>query len=134
MPTTITALKYGSSKTIAANFDDAVARVKQALQEQGFGVQAEIDISKALKEKLGVEVPRQLILGACNPQLAYQALQAEPEVSLLLPCNVTVSQKLGAVEVAVIDAGRLMEFVGNPALRPLAQEANRRLQAALEKV
>ena len=134
MPTAITALKYGSSRTVAASFDDAVARVKQALQEQGFGVQAEIDISKALKEKLGVEVPRQLILGACNPQLAHQALQAEPEVSLLLPCNVTVRQKPGAVEVAVIDAGRLMEFVGNPALTPLAQEASRRLQAVLEKI
>lgn len=134
MSTAITALKYGSSRTVAGTFDNAVEQVKKALQEQGFGVQAEIDISKALKEKLGVEVPRQLILGACNPQLAYKALQAEPEVSLLLPCNVTVSQKAGAVEVAVVDAGRLMEFVGNPALRPIAQEANRRLHAVLEAI
>lgn len=134
MPTAITALKYGSSKTVAAPFDETVARAKKALEQEGFGVQAEIDISKALKEKLGVEVPRLLILGACNPRLAHQALQVEPEVSLLLPCNVTVRQKPGAVEVAVIDAGRLMEFVGNPALTPLAQEANRRLQAVLEKI
>lgn len=134
MPAAITALKYGSSKSVAGTFDNTVERVKKALQEQGFGVQAEIDLSKALKEKLGVDVPRQLILGACNPQLAYQALEAEPEVSLLLPCNVTVSQKAGAVEVAVIDAGRLMEFVGNPALQPLAQEANRRLQAVLQAI
>ena len=134
MTTAITALKYGSSRSIAASFDDAVVRAKKALEQEGFGVQAEIDISKALKEKLGVDVPRQLILGACNPRLAFQALQAEPEVALLLPCNVTVSQKPGAVEVAVIDAGRLMEFVGNPALKPLAEEVSRRLQAVLEKV
>jgi len=134
MPTAITALKYGSSRTVAVSFDEAVARAKKALEQEGFGVQAEIDISKVLKEKLGVEVPRQLILGACNPHLAYQALQAEPEVSLLLPCNITVLQKAGLVEVAVIDAGRLMEFAGNPALEPLAQEASRRLQAVLEKI
>ncbi|HET6936105.1 MAG TPA: DUF302 domain-containing protein, partial [Candidatus Angelobacter sp.] len=87
-----------------------------------------------LKEKLGVEIPRQLILGACNPQIAYQALQAEPEISLLLPCNVTVRQTGDKVEVAVIDAGKLMEFVGNPELRPLADEVKRRLQAVLDEV
>lgn len=131
---TITALNYGSSKTITGSFEDTMARVKQALQREGFGVQAEIDISQALKEKMGVEIPRQVILGACNPQLAYQALQLEPEVSLLLPCNVTLTQKPGAVEVAVVDAGRLMEFVGNPALQPIAQEANRRLHAVLQTI
>lgn len=131
---TITALNYGSSKTVTGSFEETVERVKQALQREGFGVQAEIDITKALKEKLGVEIPRQLILGACNPQLAFQALQLEPEVSLLLPCNVTLTQKPGAVEVAVVDAGRLMEFVGNPALQPIAREANRRLHAVLQAV
>jgi uncharacterized protein (DUF302 family) len=70
--------------------------------EQGFGIQAEINISGALREKLGVELPPQIILGACNPQLAYKALQAEPGISLLLPCNVTVRQNGAQVEVAVI--------------------------------
>lgn len=130
----VTALKYGFSKTISASFDQAVQRAKDALQKQGFGVQAEINLSNALKEKLGVEVPRQLILGACNPQIAYKALQAEPEISLLLPCNVTVRQTGDNVEVAVIDAGKLMEFVGNPELRPLAEEVKRRLQAVLDEV
>ncbi|HET9791541.1 MAG TPA: DUF302 domain-containing protein [Candidatus Angelobacter sp.] len=130
----MTAQKYGYAKTVNCSFADAVGRVKNALQEQGFGVQAEIDISGALREKLGVEIPPQIILGACNPQLAYQALQAEPEISLLLPCNVTVRQAGQTVEVAVIDAEKLMEFVGNPELKPLASEAKRKLQAVLEKV
>jgi uncharacterized protein (DUF302 family) len=130
----VTALKYGFSKTLSTSFDQAVQRSKDALQKQGFGVQAEINLSNALKEKLGVEVPRQLILGACNPQIAYKALQAEPEISLLLPCNLTVRQTGENVEVAVIDAGKLMEFVGNPELRPLAEEVKRRLQTVLDEI
>jgi uncharacterized protein (DUF302 family) len=129
-----TALKYGYAKVVSASFDDTLERVRKALQQQGFGVQAEINISNALREKLGVELPRQLILGACNPQLAYKAMQLEPEISLLLPCNVTLRQTADGVEVAVIDAGKMMQFVGNPELTPLAQEANRRLQAVLEAI
>jgi uncharacterized protein (DUF302 family) len=128
------AVKYGYSKTVNLSFGQALDRTKKALHEQGFGVQAEIDISGALREKLGVEVPSQVILGTCNPQLAYKALQAEPEISLLLPCNVVVRQKGAQVEVAVIDAEKLMEFVGNPELKPLAAEAKRRLRAVLESM
>jgi uncharacterized protein (DUF302 family) len=130
----MTTQKYGYSKTVNYSFNEALERTKQALQEQGFGVQAEINISGALREKLGVEVPPQIILGACNPQLAHKALQAEPEISLLLPCNVTVRQEGQQVKVAVIDAEKLMEFVGNPELKPLAAEAKRRLQAVLERI
>lgn len=129
-----TALKYGYSKVVQGLFDETLERVRQALQKEGFGVQAEINISNALREKLGVELPRQLILGACNPQLAYKAMQLEPEISLLLPCNVTLCQTPDGVEVAVIDAGKLMQFVGNPELTPLAEEANRCLQAVLESL
>ena len=130
----VTAQKYGYSKVVSVSFADALERTKRILQQQGFGVQAEIDISTALHEKLGVDVPRQVILGACNPQLAYQALQAEPEISLLLPCNVSVRQNGPAVEVSVIDAEKLMGFVGNPKLKPLAVEAKRRLAAVLEQI
>jgi uncharacterized protein (DUF302 family) len=126
--------KYGYSKIVNCSFSEALERAKKALQEQGFGVQAEINISGALREKLGVEVPPQTILGACNPQLAHKALQAEPEISLLLPCNVTVRQDGQQVKVAVIDAEKLMNFVDNPELKPLAAEAKRRLQAVLEKI
>lgn len=130
----MTTQKYGYSKTVNFPFSEALERTKRALQEQGFGIQAEINISGALREKLGVELPPQIILGACNPQLAYKALQAEPGISLLLPCNVTVRQNGAHVEVAVIDAEKLMEFVGNPDLKPLAAEAKRRLQAALGSI
>jgi len=130
----LAAQKYGYSKTVNFSFEETLERTKKALQEQGFGVQAEINISNALREKLGVEVPRQIILGACNPQLAYKALQAEPEISLLLPCNVTVRQSGPKVEVAVVDAEKLMEFVGNAELTPLAAEAKRRLKAVLETI
>jgi uncharacterized protein (DUF302 family) len=129
-----TAQKYGYSKTVKYSFDEAVERAKRALQEQGFGVQAEINISSALREKLGVEVPPHIILGACNPQLAYKALQAEPEIGLLLPCNITVRQEGQQVRVAVIDAEKMMEFVGNPELKPLAADAKRKLQVVLDKI
>ena len=129
-----TALKYGYSKTASGTFDQILDRVRNALQQEGFGVQAEINISNALREKLGVEVPRQLILGACNPQLAYKAMQAEPEISLLLPCNVTLRQNGDRVEVAVIDAEKMMQFLGNPELQPIAEEVKRRLQSVLARV
>lgn len=127
----ITVLKYGYSRAVDSGFDATLDRMKRILREQGFGVQAEINISDALKEKLGVEVPRHTILGVCNPQLAYKALQAEPDISLLLPCNVTVREAGSQVEVSVIDAGKMMQFVNNPDLKPVADEANRRLQTAL---
>ncbi len=130
----MTTTKYGSSRTVNLSFSEALQRTKNALQDQGFGVQAEINISSALREKLGVEVPPQVILGACNPQLAYKALQAEPEISLLLPCNVVVRQTGPQVEVAVVDAEKLMEFVDNPDLKPLAAEAKRRLRMVLETI
>jgi uncharacterized protein (DUF302 family) len=129
-----TAQKYGYSRVVRCSFDEALERTRKTLQQQGFGVQAEINISTALHEKLGVNVPRQVILGACNPQLAYQALQVEPEISLLLPCNVTVRQSGPNVEVSVIDAEKLMQFVGKPELKPLAVEAKRRLQTVLENI
>ena len=129
-----TAQKYGYSRLVRCSFDEALDRTKKTLQQQGFGVQAELNLSTALKEKLAVDVPRQVILGACNPQLAYKALQAEPEISLLLPCNVTVRQNGSDVEVSVIDAEKLMEFAQNPKLKPLATEAKRRLQTVLETI
>ena len=130
----LTAQKYGYSKAVNYPFNEALERTKKARQEQGFGVQAEINLSSALREKLGIEVPQQIILGACNPQLAHKALEAESEIGLLLPCNVTVRQDGQQVKVAVIDPERLMDFVGNPELRPIAEEAKRRLQAVLERI
>ena len=125
---------YGYSRDVDLGFDDAVERTKAALKEQGFGVLAEIDIQAAMKEKLGLDLPPHLILGACNPHLAHRALEAEPEISLLLPCNVVVRERDGRVEVAAIDAERMMSFVGNPALEPIAREASERLRKAVDAV
>ena len=130
----LTAQRYGYSKTVNSSFNEVLERAKEALQEEGFAVQAEINISNALREKLGVEVPQQIILGACNAALAHKALQVEPEIGLLLPCNVTVRQDDQHVRVAVIDAERLMDFVGNPELKPIAAEAKSRLRAVVERI
>ena len=125
---------YGYSRSVDVGFDEVVERTKAALKEQGFGVLAEIDIRAAMKEKLGLDVAPHLILGACNPQLAHRALEAEPEISLLLPCNVVVRERDGRVQVSAIDAERMMSFVGNPALEPVAREANERLRKAVDAV
>jgi uncharacterized protein (DUF302 family) len=111
-----------------------VERVKAALKEQGFGVLAEINVRQALQEKLGIDFPAYVILGACNPQLAHRALTTEPQIGLLLPCNVVVREDRGATEVVVIDARQMMQVVGNPQLEPIAEEANQRLRKALEAV
>lgn len=128
------AANYGYRRTVDHTFDDAIERAKAALKEQGFGVLAEIDIQKAMKEKLDLEVPPHRILGACNPHLAHRALELEPEISLLLPCNVVVQERDGRVEVATIDAEQMLAFAGNDALEPIAREANERLRKAVDAV
>ena len=129
---TIARQKYGFSKVIALPFASAMEKAKQALMQQGFGVLAEIDIRKAMKEKLNVEYANYTILGACNPQLAHWALQTEPRLGLLLPCNVTVREVEAGTEVAVVDADAMLSVVENQQLKPIADEASRRLQRALE--
>jgi uncharacterized protein (DUF302 family) len=126
--------KYGFSKVIPVAFEPAVARVKERLKQEGFGVLAEIDIRRAMKEKLNVEYPSYTILGACNPQLAHRALQAEPRLGLLLPCNVIVREVGGGSEVAVVDAEAMLSLVGIDELRSIAREGAERLQRVLEAV
>lgn len=126
-----TNLPYGHAATTSLAFDDAVAAIKAALSERGFGVLCEIDVSKTLKEKLGVDRPRTLILGACNPNFADRALSAEPGIALMLPCNVVVRETADGVEVSAIDATAMMRFVANPALEPIAAEVDERLASAI---
>ncbi len=111
---------------------ETIEATREALAEQGFGVLTEIDVRATMKAKLGVEVPAQVILGACNPSLAYSALEEEPSLGLLLPCNVTVREGPVGTIVEVIDPTILVTFAQNPALEPIAAEAARSLVSMLE--
>jgi uncharacterized protein (DUF302 family) len=122
------AMTYYISKTITASYQDAVTKTREALKAEGFGVLTEIDVKATLKQKLGVEFPNHVILGACNPPFAHQALQAEPHVGLLLPCNVVVQEKVeGTVEISAIDPVAAMQVVGNDALKRVASEVREKL-------
>jgi len=124
-------MTYGISVTLDQPFDAAVAAVREALAEQGFGVLTEIDMAATLKKKLDVDIAPQVILGACNPPLAHRALQAEESIGLLLPCNVVVRGDDGAVVVEALDPQVMVGVTGNPALSAVADDAAARLRAAL---
>ena len=114
-------MTYHISRTLDASFDDAIARVTEALKAEGFGVLTQIDIAATLKAKLGKDFRPYRILGACNPALAFEALGAEDHVGLMLPCNVVVQQREeGRVEVSAIDPSAPMRAIGNPALDGIA--------------
>lgn len=122
-------MNYGFHATLHAPFDTAVARVIDALKAEGFGVLSDIDIRKAMKEKLDKDVPAHRILGACNPPLAHKALLAEDDIGLLLPCNVTVRQGEGdEVIVGFLDPGLMVRLTENDALGEVAHEGTARLQ------
>ena len=127
------ATHYTLSTNTAHDFAEAVARVRDELQTAGFGVLCEIDVQATLKEKLGVEGEPYLILGACNPPLAHQALAAEPELGALLPCNVVVYTRAGETRIAAIDPERMLSIVDNPDLQPIAAEVRQRLTAVVER-
>ncbi|MEO5973612.1 MAG: DUF302 domain-containing protein [Ilumatobacteraceae bacterium] len=115
-----------------ATYDEAIPRVKGALKDQGFGVLTEIDVRKTLKEKLDIDVEPQIILGACNPKLAHSALEIDPRIATLLPCNVVVRRENGRTVVEALDPKLIAEIPGNPALAPIADEAGQRINAALD--
>ena len=122
---------YGHHIEIPGPFDKALERVQAALKAEGFGVLSDIDIQKAMKEKLGKDMPAYRILGACNPPLAHQALQADPDIGLLLPCNVTVRQAEGGrVIVGFLDPQTMVQLTNNAAVGPVANDAEERLQRA----
>ncbi len=124
---------YTLSATTELPFDQAVERVRDELKADGFGVLCEIDVQATMKEKLGVDGEPYLILGACNPPLAHQALQAEPELGVLLPCNVVVYERGGETHISAVDAERMLSIVGNEEIAPVAAEVRRRLAAIVER-
>ncbi|MGW5924124.1 DUF302 domain-containing protein [Nocardia fluminea] len=123
------------STTLETSFEAAVARTRAALQEQGFGVLTEIDMQATLKAKLDKDMERYLILGACNPPLAHRAVEVDRQIGLLLPCNVIVRDnpaEEGTVLVEAMNPQLLVQVTGEPALASIADEAGRRLQAAID--
>ncbi len=118
---------YTLSDKTTLPFEEAVERVRQELKAEGFGVLCEIDVQATLKEKLGVVREPYTILGACNPPLANQALEAEPELGALLPCNVIVYRRDGETHISAVDAERMLSIVGNEQLAPIAADVKRRL-------
>ncbi len=124
---------YGIRVVLDLSFSDAVERTKAALTAEGFGVLSEIDLQGKLRENLGVEVDHYIILGACNPPLAYKALQAEPEIGLLLPCNVIVYAKSnGQTVVAAVDPDAMLSVIGdNAAIAEVGQDARVRLERVI---
>ena len=130
--------QIGSSYTLTATtdlpFTEAVARARDELAREGFGILCEIDVQATLEKKLGVEREPYLILGACNPPLAHQALEAEPELGVLLPCNVIVYQEHGKTHIAAVDAERMLSIVGNDELASTASDVRTRLEAVVERV
>lgn len=133
--TTLNKTQFGFTREVTLDFDTAVERSREALKDEGFGVLSEIRIDEKLKEKLGVDFRRYLILGACNPPLAYKTLQTDINIGLLLPCNVVIyeSDNDGNSIVAAINAESMMSVVGDdPAITDVAREVNEKLKRALE--
>ena len=127
-----TSTKYGMGKSVPLPYERAVERTRAALQEEGFGILTEIDVKATLKQKLDVDFKKYVILGACNPPLAWRGFQAEPEIGLLLPCNVIVFEENETrSRVAVLDPIVQLGITGRHDLEPVAQDARTRLQRVL---
>ena len=124
---------YTLSRATELPFSEALGRVRAELANEGFGVLCEIDVQTTLKQKLGIEREPYVILGACNPPLAHQALDAEPELGVLLPCNVVVYEHEGETRLAAVDAERMLSLVANDGLTPIAAEVRRRLAVVVER-
>jgi uncharacterized protein (DUF302 family) len=123
---------FGFGKNVDMDFDAAIEKVTADLQTEGFGVLSDIDVAAKLKEKLGEDIPRYRILGACNPALAHKAISAVPDIGLLLPCNVLVREDdAGTVSVSFMDPQSVLSLVDNPGVAPLAKEVKTRLERVL---
>jgi|SRR5690348_9645267 len=133
MPTQ-TAIEYGEIRAVNLSFADAVSKTEAALQSEGFGILCRIDIQAKMKEKLGIDFPRYMILGACNPPLARQALEQDFNLGLLMPCNAVVYERDGKVHVGVVNVETMLSFMHRPGLAAFAKEVNSKLRRALASV
>ncbi|HUW87001.1 MAG TPA: DUF302 domain-containing protein [Candidatus Paceibacterota bacterium] len=124
-------MNYGMSRTIDRPFEEVNADVRAALAAHGFGIVSEIDMQATLHNKIGVEIEPQLILGACNPKFAHRALQAEPSIGLLLPCNVVIRRTDAGTVVEMINPQMMAEITEGPEMKQIADEVTELLSAAL---
>lgn len=125
---------YGMGGKVSLGFSEALAKAKEALAAEGFGVLCEIDVQATLKAKIGVDRTPYTILGACNPHLAHQALSQEPDLGLLLPCNVVVYENEEGVWVKAIEPGKMLSVVENPGLDPVAAQVREKLRKVLDRI
>lgn len=127
---------YGITREVALPYEDAVGRIRETLKEQGFGILTEIDVKQTLKAKLDKDFTKYIILGACNPPLAYRALSEELNIGLLLPCNVDVYEhpENGRTVVSAVNPEVLVQVTGRQELAPIAEEVRAKLTAAIEAV
>lgn len=127
-------IAYGLKKRLAFPFEAAVEKVREALQKEGFGVLTEIDVTATLKKKLNVDFKKYVILGACNPPFAYQALTTEEDIGLMLPCNMIVYEEGNGVVVAAIKPTIAMQSTNNEALRGIAEQVEEKLEKVLQSL
>lgn len=127
-------MQYGFSKTTDYNFEQAIDKVTEELKKEGFGVLTSIDVKETLKKKINVDFKKYTILGACNPALAHQALLAEEELGLLLPCNVIVYEKNNKTVVSIFDPNVMAHLIDNPEMKFVAEEVKNKLQKVLEAI
>ena len=126
-------MSFGFGKQVDLGFDEAIKKVTEVLQVEGFGVLSDIDVAAKMKEKLDKDMPQYRILGACNPALAYQAISAVEDIGLLLPCNVLVREDdAGKVHVDFMDPASVLSLVDHPGVEPLAAEVKVKLQRACD--
>jgi len=130
------ATKYGITRKVGLSYDQAIEKITETLKEQGFGILTQIDVSTTLKAKIDKDIPPYVILGACNPNLAFQAMSAETTIGLLLPCNVVVYEDPadGKTVVGILDPLTMVDLTGKPEMETVAKEARQRLETALSKV
>jgi uncharacterized protein (DUF302 family) len=130
----VTGAKYVFGKTVGLGFDEAIKRVTEELAKEGFGVLTEIDVKATLKKKLDIDVAPYRILGACNPQFAHQAMELEPQIGALLPCNVVVRVEGSKTRVDIMDPRAVLQLVGRPEIAKIAGEVRERLERVLAAV
>ena len=127
-------MELGLKKDVQTGFDETRKRVEEALKEEGFGILTEIDMQKTLKQKLGIDMHRVVILGACNPKLAHRAYESNQDVAMLLPCNVVLTDRGSSTEVAILNPRTMSQLLEGEDLKKVAEEAYRKLSSVLERI